>query len=513
LITENQTDVIAFLANPVSHGLSTPVETMETHISHIFLAGNRAFKAKRAVKLPYVDFSTPALRLDACRKEVELNSPTAPGLYLGVRRITREPTGRFAFDGSGEMIDAVVEMRRFDQSALLDQMAAAGTLTPTLLTETARTVVRFHRAAPVVHAGGGAANMAGVLDINRAGFATSGVFPADEVERFDAAFRAALAHHAALLDRREQAGKVRRCHGDLHLRNICLLDGIPRLFDCIEFNDQIATVDVLYDLAFLLMDLWHRNLRELANLVMNRYLDEADDEDGFALLPFFMAVRAAVRAHVLATQVEESANASGSLRAEARSYFELALKLLAPRPPRLVAIGGLSGSGKTTIAEALAADIGPPPGARIVESDRIRKALHGVPAETHLPDKAYRPEVSERVYQEMAWRAGFILSQGGSVVADAVFDRPTDRSRIRQSALDREVPFQGIWLEAAPEVLWQRVEQRSGSASDATVDILSRQLQRDAGDIGWLKLDAAVDPARIVGEIRTLVKAGEPSTA
>lgn len=512
MITENQTDVIAFLANPVSHGLSAPVETMETHISHIFLAGDRAFKAKRAVKLPYVDFSTPALRLDACRKEVELNSPTAPGLYLGVRRITREPTGRFAFDGSGEMIDAVVEMRRFEQSALLDQMATAGTLTPELMTETARTIARFHRAAPVVHAGGGAVNMAGVLDINRAGFATSGVFPADEVERFDAAFRAALAHQAALLDRREQAGKVRRCHGDLHLRNICLLDGVPRLFDCIEFNDQIATVDVLYDLAFLLMDLWHRHLRELANLVMNRYLDEADDEDGFALLPFFMAVRAAVRAHVLATQVEESANASGSLRALARSYFDLALKLLAPRPPRLIAIGGLSGSGKTTIAEALAADIGPPPGARIVESDRIRKALHGVPAETHLPDNAYRPEVSERVYREMAWRAGLILSQGGSVVADAVFDRPADRSRIRQSAQDRGVPFQGVWLEAAPEVLWQRVEQRSGSASDATVDILSRQLQRNAGDIDWLKLDAAVNPARIVGEIRSLVKAGEPST-
>ncbi|MFH1794946.1 MAG: AAA family ATPase [Pseudomonadota bacterium] len=507
MITEDQTDAIAFLTNPVSHGLTEPVETMETHISRIFLAGDRAFKAKRAVKLPYVDFSTPALRLAACRKEVELNSPTAPGLYLGVRPITRERSGRLAFDGSGEMIDAVVEMRRFEQSALLDQMATAGTLTPALMTETARMIVHYHRAAPVVHAGGGATNMAGVLDINRAGFATSGVFPADEVERFDAAFRAALAHHAASLDRREQAGKVRRCHGDLHLRNICLLDDVPRLFDCIEFNDQIATVDVLYDLAFLLMDLWHRNLRELANLVMNRYLDEADDEDGFALLPFFMAVRAAVRAHVLATQVEESANASGSLRAEARSYFDLALRLLAPCPPRLIAIGGLSGSGKTTIAEALAADIGTPPGARIVESDRIRKALHGVAAETHLPDKAYRPEVSERVYSELAWRAGPILSEGGSVVADAVFDRPADRSRISQSALDRGVPFQGIWLEAAPEVLWQRVEQRSGSASDATVDILSRQLQRNTGELDWRKLDATASPARIVGDIRALVKA------
>ncbi|MCO5162644.1 MAG: AAA family ATPase [Mesorhizobium sp.] len=504
MITENQTDTIAFLADPAAHGLTEPVETIDTHISHVFLAGDRAFKAKRAVKLPYVDFSTPALRLAACRKEVELNSPTAPGLYLGVRRITREPSGRLAFDGKGDLVDAVVEMRRFAQSALLDQMAAAGTLSPALMTETASMIVRFHRSAPVIHAGGGAANMQGVLDINRAGFATSRVFLPDEVERFDAAFRKALARHAASLDRREMAGKVRRCHGDLHLRNICLLDGVPRLFDCIEFSDRIATVDVLYDLAFLLMDLWHRNLRELANLVMNRYLDEADDEDGFALLPFFMAVRAAVRAHVLATQAEESGDVSGKLTSEARSYFDLALGLLALRPPRLIAIGGRSGSGKTTIAEALAARIGAPPGARIVESDRIRKALHGVAAETHLPDKAYRPEVSERVYAEVAWRAGLILAEGGSVVADAVFDRPADRSRIMRSALDRGVPFQGIWLEADPDLLWQRVAGRSGGASDATVDILSRQLQRNAGNIDWHRLDAARSTGRIVGDIMAL---------
>ncbi|TIV74097.1 MAG: aminoglycoside phosphotransferase, partial [Mesorhizobium sp.] len=219
--------------------------------------------------------------------------------------------------------------------------------------------------------------------------------------------------HAGLLDRREAAGRVRRCHGDLHLRNICVFDGEPRLFDCIEFNDQIATVDVLYDLAFLLMDLWHRGFPQFANLVMNRYLDDADDEDGFVLLPFLMAVRAAVRAHVTATQVEESSQDSTKLIAEARSYFHLAQTLLAETPPRLVAIGGLSGSGKTTVAEALAAQIGAPPGARIVESDRIRKAMHGVAAETRLPAKAYRPGVSERVYRQIAWLAELILAEGG----------------------------------------------------------------------------------------------------
>ena len=260
MIVEDQEAAIAFLLDPTAYGETGSVEAIETHISRIYLVGERAYKMKRAVKLPYVDFSTAALRLAACEKEVELNSKTAPGLYLGVRRITRAPDGSLVFGGTGGLVDAVIEMVRFDQSKLLDRMAVAGDLTPTLMTAVARMIVRYHRAAPLLHSGGGAANLAGVLDINEAGFATSHVFAKAEIDTFSKVFRTALTRHSELLDRREAAGKVRRCHGDLHLRNICLLDGEPRLFDCIEFNDQIATVDVLYDLAFLLMDLWHRRL-------------------------------------------------------------------------------------------------------------------------------------------------------------------------------------------------------------------------------------------------------------
>ncbi|WP_246672119.1 bifunctional aminoglycoside phosphotransferase/ATP-binding protein [Mesorhizobium sp. B2-4-16] len=498
------------LKDPATYGEAAPVDMIETHISRIFLVGQSAFKMKRAVKLPYVDFSTPELRLAACEKEVELNSRTAPGLYLDVHRITRAGD-RLALDGSGELVDAVIEMVRFDQSKLLDRMAAAGKLTPALMTGVARMIAQYHRSADVIHAGGGSANIGGVLKINSAGFATSHVFDGKEIEKLNAAFRAALASHAGLLDRRAAAGRVRRCHGDLHLRNICVFDGEPRLFDCIEFNDQIATVDVLYDLAFLLMDLWHRGFPEFANLVMNRYLDDADDEDGFILLPFFMAVRAAVRAHVTATQIEEGSRDSTKLVAEARTYFRLAHVLLVETPPRLVAIGGLSGSGKTTVAEALAAQIGAPPGARIVESDRIRKAMHGVAAETRLPDKAYRPGVSERVYRQIAWRSELILAEGGAVVADAVFDRPEDRERIERAASKTNVPFAGFWLVADPSVLWRRVSERTGGPSDATVDILSRQLQRDDGPLTWRKIDADRKIGEIAAEMVTFVE-GAPSS-
>lgn len=498
MIVENQAPAIAFIeALPAG---SDPVETMQTHISRIFLVGDRVYKMKRAVKLPYADFSTPELRLEACLKEVELNSRTAPGLYLGVRRLTRDGNRTVAFDGPGELIDAVVEMTRFEQEALLDKMALAGRLTGRLATDVAEMIAAFHRVAPIVHAGGGAANIAGVLDINEAGFGTSHVFTSDEIADFNRAFRDALREHTTLLDRREADGKVRRCHGDLHLRNICLLDGQPRLFDCIEFNDQIATIDTLYDLAFLLMDLWHRGLEDKASLVANRYLDLSDEEDGFVLLPFFMALRAAVRAHVTATQAE-GGDPSGKLAAEARSYFDLARFLLRKKKPALVVIGGLSGTGKTTIAEALACHVGAPPGARIVESDRIRKAMHGVSAETRLPDSAYRPEVSNRVYGEMARRAGVILRDGGSVVSDAVFDAPDKRQSIEEAARRSGAQFVGIWLVADPALLKQRVAARRGGPSDATVDILARQLERDAGMMSWHEIEAAGSPEEIVAAI------------
>jgi aminoglycoside phosphotransferase family enzyme/predicted kinase len=512
MITDDQREIAAYLSDPATHGVAEPVEIIDTHISRVYLAGRRAWKTKRAVRLPYVDFSTPQLRLAACRKEVELNAVTAPGLYLAARRITREPDGRIALDGDGELIDGAVEMRRFDQDLLLDRMAAAGRLTPALMSETALEIERFHRSAPVDHASGGSANIAAVLDINEVGFAQSAVFAPDALAPFHAAMRAALARHATLLDRRSAAGRVRRCHGDLHLRNIVLLDSHPRLFDCIEFNDAIATVDVLYDLAFLLMDLWHRGLADLASLVMNRYLDQADDEDGFPLLPFFMAVRAAVRAHVLATQAAEGAGGTDTVE-EARSYFRLAGALLADVPPRLIAIGGLSGSGKTTLAEMLAAHVGAPPGARIVESDRVRKAMHGVPPETRLPQKAYRPEVSERVYREMAWRSGLILSEGGSVVADAVFDRADHRTMIEAEAAGRKVPFDGFWLAADPKLLWERIAARRGGPSDATVEVLARQMSRKIDHVGWTSLDAGREPRALVADILNTAcgaRGGEP---
>ncbi len=509
MIVEDQSKVTSFLMHSLLRE-GDPVQTMETHISRIFLSGDRAYKMKRAVLLPYLDFSSVDKRRIACLREIELNGPTAPGIYLAVRTITQAPDGQLAIDGDGPVIETIVEMKRFDQSLLLDHVAQAGGLTGQMMTSLAGAIVQFHRRAPSVRDGNGAANMAAVLKINEAGFATGHVFSPKEVEALAVRFDKRLAGLAGLLDRRAAAGKVKRCHGDLHLRNIFLLDGHPCLFDCIEFNDNIATSDILYDLAFLLMDLWHRGYVELANLVMNRYLDETGEDDGIAALSFFMAVRAAVRAHVIATQAEGAGQQASELESEARAYFKLAVGLLELPRPSLVAIGGFSGSGKSTLAEAVAPHIGMPPGARILESDRIRKSLYDVPPETRLPQTAYRPDVSVRVYREISWRTRVILGQDGAVVADAVFDKVENRKLLEFAATEKRCRFAGFWLDAGPGLLLQRVQTRKGGVSDATVAVLEQQLSRKTAPVDWIRLDAACTTSELVAEILHQFEAREP---
>ena len=487
----DQKAVIAFLRDPESYGRPGPVDIIETHISLVFLIDGLAFKLKRAVKLPYADFSTPDLRLAFCRREVELNARTAPELYLGIRRITREANGQLAFDGAGQTIDAVVEMRRFSQDCLFDRMASEDRLTSALMEQIARMVTAFHASAPAAQDGSGSANMSGVLDINERGFATSHLFPAEDVTTLNAAFRAALSGHAAALDARAEMGMIRLCHGDLHLRNIYLSEAGPQLFDCIDFNDQIATVDILYDLAFLLMDLWHRGFRHFANTVMNNYLDVAGDDRGYTLLAFFMAVRAAVRAHVTATQIEENGDPDGTLTRGARAYFDLASALLAQTTRALVVVGGLSGSGKSTLAEALAPALGLPPGARILESDRIRKAMYAVEPAERLPTEAYSPEVSRKVYDTLYAKAGVIIEAGGTVIVNAVFDHEEQKVEIEAVAKTVGIPFIGLWLEADIETLMARVRNRAKGASDATTNVLEHQLAHDAGRITWHRIDAS----------------------
>lgn len=261
MITEDQREVISFLADPGTHG-GAPVERIETHASVVFLAGPRACKLKRAVRYDYLDFSTAAARRAMCEAEVRVNRRTAPALYRGVAAVTREADGSLALDGDGPPVDWVVDMNRFDQDGLFDRVAARGQLDTAVMPSLAREIAQFHQGAAPRRDHGGRAGMSWVIEGNATGLVEEGaeVFDPAAIARLTDRARLVLDRHAAQLDARREAGFVRECHGDLHLRNIVLLDGRPTLFDAIEFNDEIACTDVLYDLAFLLMDLWRRGL-------------------------------------------------------------------------------------------------------------------------------------------------------------------------------------------------------------------------------------------------------------
>ena len=509
MITEDQSAVIAFLAEPSTHD-GARVERIDTHASIIFLAGERAYKLKRAVRFDYLDFSTSDKRRVLCEAEVRLNRRTAPSLYRGVVAITRREDGSYAFDGKGTPVDWLVEMNRFPQEALFDRLASAGHLELELMSPLAAAIAEFHVSAERRADHGGKAGMTWVIEGNAAGFAEfgGGCLEPSASSRVTADSCRELEECTALLERRRESGFVRQCHGDLHLRNIVLLDGRPTLFDGVEFNDEISCTDVLYDLAFLLMDLWRRKLPRHANAVWNRYLAETGDLDGVPLLPLFLSCRAAVRAKTSATaaQLQHDVPRRSELHGLAREYLAMAEELLHPPNPSLIAVGGLSGSGKSTLALGLAPLVGAVPGAVVLRSDETRKRLCGVPLLAHLGPEGYSSPVSERVYATLAERAALTLRGGHSAVVDAVYARASDRQVIEQVAAAASVPFIGLWLEAPEPVLIARTERRRHDPSDADANVIRMQRAQGAGDIGWCRIDASLPAPSVLSHATDRVR-------
>ena len=490
----SQQPVIDFLADPATYG-GAPVERIDTHAASVFLAGDRAIKIKRAVRFSFLDFSTLEKRKAACDAEIAINRAYAPTIYRWVAPITQAPNGNFIIGGKGEAVEWAVEMRRFDHNQTLDRLADAHAIDETLADALARAVAAAHRLAPTVRDAHFGDSLAGIIAQNESELASEpDLFSLQELRALAGATRDAFERVKTLLAVREQAGLVRRCHGDLHLGNIVLIDGKPVLFDAIEFDDRIATVDVFYDLAFLLMDLVERGLDLAASIVFNRYLFETrrlHDLDVLAALPLFMSVRAAIRAKVTAARRRQSESPTEAAHT-ARDYAVLAQKLMTTTKPRLVAIGGLSGTGKSLLARALAPAIPPLPGAVVLRSDVERKALFGAVETVRLPKAAYTTDATAEVYATLAAKARRVLAAGHSVIVDAVFAQPDERADIARAA--GTAAFQGLFLTADLEARLSRIEKRSGDASDATTDIARQQQQFDLGHIRWTKVDASGAP-------------------
>ncbi|MBS0535902.1 MAG: AAA family ATPase [Proteobacteria bacterium] len=482
----DQTAVFAFLASREPN-----VTRIDTHAASVFLSGDRVLKVKRAVKFTFLDFSTLDKRKKACEAEIEVNKPYAPQIYRGVVAITREADGSLALDGKGAPVEYAVAMARFDETQTLDRLADKGGIDDALADRLGRAVARAHGIAPVMHDVGFAATIEDIIaqnDSELSGFPE--LFDAAAVAALTQASRKMLARLRPLIETRERDGCVRRCHGDLHLGNLVLVGGEPMLFDAIEFNDKFAVIDRFYDLAFLLMDLIERGLGSAAGIVLNRYLSETGNDgdfDALALLPLLMSLRAAIRAKVTAARP----NRDAAIDKQARAYFALAERLMRPPPPKLVAVGGLSGTGKSMLAGALVPHIPPLPGAVWLRSDVIRKALFGKSETEKLGPEAYTAAVTAEVYAALAERARRILAAGHSAIADAVFARARERAQIEQAA---PAAFHGLFLTAALDTRLARVGARRGDASDADATIARTQEDYDLGDLTWEKIDASDSP-------------------
>jgi aminoglycoside phosphotransferase family enzyme/predicted kinase len=490
--TSRQTDqgsVLSFL------GRAEPgMRRVDTHISIVFLGKDRVLKVKRAVRLPFLDYSTLEKRKRACDEEVRINILFAPDLYRRVVPLTQGEAG-LAIDGDGTPVEWAVEMARFDETLGLDRVAASSGIRPELAVALADTIRRAHDRSAPAQGRSWLDSIEGVIDRNTARFRTGASLPGDAVDRLDALSHAALAAQAPLLEARADAGFVRRCHGDLHLGNIVLIAGKPVMFDAIEFDPVIATTDILYDLAFPLMDLIHFDQAAAANALFNRYLDTVDEaaRNALALFPLFLSMRAAIRAHVLFMKSEQGEKDSPAWN-EAQRYFDLAVRLIDRGPPSIVAIGGLSGTGKSVVSRAIAPLLAPPPGARIVRSDVIRKALFGVPETTRLPSTAYEPSVTKAVYSALLQRARDAAEQGCSVVLDAAFLRSEERAAFAATA-PAAVRHIGLFLEADRATRLARFAARENDASDATTAVAVAQEVMTEGDLDWPGIDAGGTPA------------------
>ncbi len=503
--------LLAQLQLPSTYGAGVrEVQRIDTHGAVVFLAGESAYKLKRPVKLPYMDFSTIEKRRAVLLHELEINRENAPTLYLDVLPVVATEDEGLAIGGPGEPLEWVLHMQRFPDSALLSNYVRAHGLNNALILQLVETIGRSHDRAPISDLGDGRDRIARVVEqLDLAFAAAPDLISADLQRRFSHRCHHALDRAAKSLEMRSTRGYVRRCHGDLHLGNIVMLEGRPVLFDALEFDDEMATIDILYDLAFLIMDLMQRGLRPAAQLLLNRYALRTADPSalyGLAALPLFLAARAGVRALVTidrSRQVTDNGRA-GSQR-EILTYLNAAIGYLTPPPARLIAIGGLSGTGKTTLAASIAHQIGAAPGALHLRSDVERKVLCGVDEHQRLGPEAYTPEVTAKVYGEILQKSKIALHAGHSVVVDAVFARPEERHAIAQAAERLEIPFVGLWLTAPADKMKRRVETRTGDASDATPEIVEKQLSYGTGPISWTPVDAGGSREETLREVRRVL--------
>ena len=478
--------LIAALREPARHAdRPERVELLETHISCILLAGNYAYKIKKPVNLGFLDFTRLAARRFYCEEEVRLNRRTAPALYLNVIPITGSAADP-VLGGEGPPIEYAIRMRRFPQDALLDSMARNRTLTADCMDSLGVHVAEFHRSLEPAGADRAYASSAQVLaaalqnfdQIQALGGADESDGTLDSLRSWTSRQHAAL---AGVFEARKRNGFVRECHGDLHLGNIVQLDGEPVPFDCIEFNAAFRWIDVMNDIAFLVMDLQEHGLAHLAFRFLNRYLETTGDYEGLRVMRFYIVYRALVRAKVArirGTQPGTSRESRAQAARDYARYLAFARGAATGACGALIVMHGLSGSGKSTAARQLAESL------HLVQlrSDVERKRLHGLAPRARtasgLSAGVYTTADTERTYVRLADLACHVIAAGYPAIVDAAFLAARHREQFRRLAREVNVPFSIVSCTAPAEVLRQRLalrEAQGNDASEAGLAVLEQQ--------------------------------------
>jgi uncharacterized protein len=472
------------------HRVAEPIKLLQTHISYVFLTGDYVYKVKKPIKFGFLDFSTLALRSHFCQEELRLNRRLAPDLYLAVLLIIQDPeTDAFHFSpssssgavgSSGTAVEYAVQMRQFQQNGL--ELFHQGRLTAKEMQTLGQKIASFHQSAATnaeICANG---SVAAICAVDESNFQLSLPFVGrtqteKQFEQTYSFIKRFVHEHEDWYVQRQAEGKIRECHGDLHLNNLCLFEDQIQVFDCIEFNTEFRNIDTLYDVAFLVMDLAFRDRADLANIFLNTYLERTGDYWGAVMLPPYLCMRAYIRGNVNSLGLEDPAIAheqKQALQKEAQAYYHLAWQYTQRPKGRLLLMSGLSGSGKSTVARQLAPQIN----AVQIRSDAVRKHLAGIPLEQKGSDEIYTSKMTQRTYDRLLELGVLLAQQGWTVILDAKYDRRAWRQDAIASAKQHHLPLQILHCTAPIGVMCDRIRHRQGDITDATVDLLAQQQQQ-----------------------------------
>jgi uncharacterized protein len=464
------------------HPVQEPIQLLQTHISYVFLTGDFAYKVKKPVNFGFLDFSTLEQRQHFCAEELRLNQRAASELYLDVLPITQSGE-TFLLGNSGETVEYTLKMRQFPQDGLFLALFEQGLLTEQDMERFADELAKFHAKAQTsnyIDRFGEVAQVRLSVDENYqqtekyiGGPQTQAQYEATKhyTDQF-------FAEHADIFAQRVQDHFIRECHGDVHLRNVCRWNQKILLFDCIEFNEPFRFVDVMYDVAFAVMDIEARNRSDLANTFLNSYVEQTGDWEGLQVLPLYLSRQAYVRAKV-GSFILDDPNIPESVRQEssaaAAEYYKLAWNYTQPTPGQIVLMAGLSGAGKSTTARNLARRCR----AIHLRSDAVRKHLANIPLNQKGGDELYTPDMNQKTYDRLLNLGILLAQQGFTVILDAKYDRQALRASAINQAQAHQIPLKILHCIAPLETLQKRLEQRMGDIADATTDVLAQQSFED----------------------------------